>query len=234
MILARFIAGLFVVVGLLASNTANCDDRRYVSEGIFVSEFTPPIRIRIKEDFKYLGNSSFILKGIANVDRHHWVLVDDSEVKAVVMVQFEGLRDGIVGKYQFGIPQGAGIAGSNFRFSPQRLYLGKDSYVHNTWAYDNGEGMKSNPGAESTFTARLLKERGYTMQDHLIMSRFVREVGPKQRDELIVFYIEPLSNHDKALAQFPDGGPANEEFDRLSEEITRRSLNVIQVLDDSP
>ncbi len=232
--LARFIASLFVTVVLLASNTANSDDRRYVSEGIFVSESTPPIRILVKEDFNYLGNASFILKDIANVDRHHWVLADDSEVKAMVIVQFEGLRDGVEGEYQFSIPEGADIAGSNFRFSPKRLYLGNDSYVHNTWAFDNGESIKNNPEAESTFTARLLAEHGHTMQDQLIMSRFVREVGPKHRDELILFYIEPLSNHDKALDQFPDGGPANEDFDRLSEEVTRRSLKVIQVVDDSP
>ena len=232
--LARFIAGLFVAVGLLAGQAAISEEHRYVLDGVFVSESTPPIRIRVKEDFKYLGNSSFILKDIAAVDRHHWVFADDSEVRAMVIVQFEGLRDGVDGKYQFGIPEGADIAGSNFRFSPVRLDLGSDSYVHNTWAYENREGMESNPGAESTFTARLLEEHGYTMQDHLIMSRFVREVGPKQRDELIVFYIEPLSIYDQTLDHFPDGGPANEDFDRLSDEITRRSLNVIQVLDDSP
>ncbi len=232
--LARHIPCLIVIACLLAGQAAYSEGHRYVSDSIFVSESTPPIRIRVKEDFKYLGNSSFILKDIANVDRHHWVLADDAEVEAMVIVQFEGLRDGVDGKYQFGIPEGADIAGSNFRYSPIRLYLGNDSYVHNTWAYDNGESMKNSPGAESTFTARLLEEHGYTMQDHLIMSRFVREVGPKQRDELIVFYIEPLSNHHKTLDQFPDGGPANEDFDRLSEEITRRSLIVIQVLADSP
>lgn len=232
--LARHIPCLFVIACLLAGQAAYSEDHRYVSDSIFVSESTPPIRIRVKEDFKYLGNSSFILKDIANVDRHHWVLADDAEIEAMVIFQFEGLRDGVDGRYQFGIPEGADIAGSNFRYSPKRLYLGNDSYVHNTWAYDNGESVKNSPGAESSFTARLLEEHGYTMQDHLIMSRFVREVGPKQRDELIVFYIEPLSNYHKTLDQFPDGGPANEDFDRLSEEITRRSLNVIQVLADSP
>lgn len=229
--ITRVFQVLIATVCLSSAQTANAEDHRSVSDGIFVSKTTPPLRLRVNEDFKYLGNASFILKDIADVDRHHWVSADDSEVTAMVILQFEGLRDGIDGKYQFGIPEGTDIAGSNFRFSPTRLYLGDDQYVHNTWAYDNGESIRKNPGAEPTHTARLLAEHGYTMKDQLIMSRFVREIGAEQRDELIVFYIEPLSNHDMTLDEFPDGGPANEDFDRLSKEITQRSLNVIQVLD---
>ena len=61
------------------------------------------------------------------------------------------------------------------------------------------------------------------------MSRFATEVGNDHRSELIVFYIEPLSRNQASLAEFPDGGPANENFDRLSHAVTRRSLAAVEL-----
>ncbi len=66
------------------------------------------------------------------------------------------------------------------------------------------------------------------------MSRFVRVVGEERRDELIIFYLEPLSAHGHRVEEFPDGGPVNEVFDALSESIRQRSLDSFRILDSAP
>ena len=125
----------------------------------------------------------------------------------------------------------AQAAGSNFRFSPDRQRLGEFEFVHNTWAYDNGKNIEKNPAADAARTAELLARHGYVMDDELIMSRFVTEVGDARRNELIIFYIETLAKNKASLEDFPDGGPASEKFDRLSNSMTRRSLKAMRFLE---
>ena len=106
-------------------------------------------------------------------------------------------------------------------------------FVHNTWAYDNGENIRHNPAAEAARTAELLAKLGYVMDDEVIMSRFVTEVGDNQRNELIIFYIEPLARNKSSLDDFPDGGPISNKFDRLSNTMTKRSLKAMLFLEPS-
>jgi len=208
---------------------------RVVVDGVFISPSTPELRLKVDGRFEYLGAASFTLKEIANVERHHWAVTgEDGIVTAMVILQFEGLLEGIDGAYRFSIPEGPGQAGSNFRFSPARIKLGKDEFVHNTWAFDNGESIRENPGSEPAHTSRLLAENRFHLADELIMSRFVTEVGEAGRDELIVFYMEPLSAHGNTLQDFPDGGPPNDTFDSLSALMKERSLNAITWLPDIP
>jgi tetratricopeptide (TPR) repeat protein len=203
---------------------------RFVKDGVFVSTALPAFRLRVDSRFQYVGAARFLLKDIAEVERHHWVATDGDRVTAMVVLQFEGLVDGVEGSYRFAIPPPGEQAGGNYRFTPERVRLGGMDFVHNTWAYDDGKARREAPATEAAHTARLLAGRGYRLDDELIMSRFVTEVGPRQRDELILFYFEPLSRHGRRLAAFPDGGPANADFDALSEQVTQRSLEAISWL----
>jgi hypothetical protein len=101
----------------------------------------------------------FVLKETADVERYHWVRVCDGQIEAMIVIQFEGLLDGVEGNYQFGIPDEEDIAGSNYRFSARRIRLGEHEYVHNTWAFDNRESAEDNPGAESDRTIRSSKRK---------------------------------------------------------------------------
>lgn len=217
---------LFIIV----ASPANPAERGF-EDGVFVSDAMPELRLRVDPRFEYIGASSFVLKEIADVERHHWVTTKNGKVTAMIILQFEGLRDGIDGGYKFEIPNPAEIAGSNYRYAPERVELGGLEFVHNTWAWDNGRSIRENPGSEPAHTARLLAEHEYEVSDELIMARFVTEVGPEMRDELIVFYIEPLAAHGKSLADFPDGGPPSDAYDGISTLIKQRSLRAITWLE---
>lgn len=122
--------------------------------------------------------------------------------------------------------------GSNYRYSPRSVRLGSHDWVHNTWAFDNAASARENPEYESDMTIRFLAEQGIELPSEFIMSRFVRAVGKDARRELILSYLEPLAAHGRSLADFPDGGPPSEAYDRLSEEVTERSMAIFRELDE--
>lgn len=222
---------VFAVTAWAAEPTLPPVPERGIVDGVFVSESTPELQIRIDDRFRYLGRDRFVVKGIAHADRHHWVAARDGVVQAMIVLQFEGFLEGVDEQYRYRIPPGDNVAGSNYRFSTEAVVLGGAEYIHNTWAYDNAENARKNPGAEADRTRRFLTERGYRMDDEVIMSRWVRVVGEERRDELIVFYIEPLAIHGHRVEQFPDGGPVSDVFDRLSERVTRRARESFDIFD---
>ncbi len=220
-----------IVVCLLAGNAAVADVVRAAVKNVLLSTGDPVLRLQIDKKFKFLGEQNFVLKNIADVNRHHFARIKGHDVIALIVVQFEAIREGIEGSYQFSIPFADEAAGGNFRYSPERISLGGFDFVHNTWAYDNGENINNNRSGEAARTAELLASRIYVMNEELIMSRFVTEIGEDQRKELIIFYIEPLSRNNASLEDFPDGGPVSEKFDRLSNTITKRSLAAMTFLE---
>ena len=205
--------------------------RRFI-DGLFRSEARPKVRIRVEPRLEYVGSFDFVLKKKAAVQRHHWVEVKDGRVESVLIFQFEGFLPGVLGSYRFKIPEGAAIAGSNFRFSPAPLRLGSHEFIHNTWAFDQRAQVRSSPGAEADRTLRFLEERGYRVDDAVVMSRYVRAVGADRRHELIIFYIEPLRRSGHTIDEFPDAPEPSPAFDRLSAMVTERGERAFQVLAD--
>ncbi len=58
---------------------------------------------------------------------------------------------------------------------------------------------------------------------------FVRIVDEEAKHEFIIFYLEPLAPSGFRASQFVEGGAGAAIFDRLSAEVTARSLAVFRV-----
>jgi len=214
---------IFVAIGISAAWAAD----RHVKDGVFYSDANPVLTLRVDPALDYVGLLRFPLMETSNVERHVWVAAEDSQVTTLLIFQFETIMTGVDGTYRFNIPGGARQAGSNFRYTPERIELGDHAYVHNTWAFDLGETARLNPRAESAHTTRMLAENGYELPNEFIMSRFVTEVGEDSRSEFIIYYMESLRAHGKSLEDFPDGGPPIEAYDTLSQSVKQRSLEAI-------
>lgn len=219
-----------VIMVLFAVYACGPAPLRTFDDGLLISSSDPAMTVRIASDFEYLGPESFLLGETHEAERHHFVKRDGNEVTALLVFQFERILDGVPGKYEFNVPPEEYIAGSNYRFSSEPVALGSHNYVHNTWAFDTRESARKNPGKESDRTLRLLESRGYSIEDGLIMARYVRAVGDDQRKEVIIFYMEPLRRNGHDIGEFPDGGPALESFDRLSALIVNRARRAFDVL----
>lgn len=216
-----------MLVGVCACGTIPL---RSFGDGILRSQTDPEMSVRIDPAFEYLGPETFLLGETHEAERHHFVELDGDEVTALLVFQFERILDGVPGQYEFNIPPEEHLAGSNYRFASQPIRLGLHDYVHNTWAFNTRESAVQNPGKESDRTLRLLERRGYKIMDGLMMARYVRAVGQDQRKEIIIFYMEPLQRNGHDLSDFPDGGPALDSFNSLSDRVSARALDAFAVL----
>ena len=190
----------------------------------------PAMSVQIASDFEYLGSETFLLGETHEAERHHFVILDGKEVSALLVFQFERVLDGVPGQYEFNIPPEEDIAGSNYRFASHPVRLGSHEYVHNTWAFNNRESARENPGKESDRTLRLIERHDYRIDDGLIMARYVRAVGDDKRKELIVFYMESLQKNGHNIDDFPDGEPPTANFDNLSAAVVARARDAFEIL----
>jgi len=218
------------VIALLAVIACTPAPLRSFDNGLLLSRATPAMSVRIASKFEYLGPETFLLGETHEAERHHFVKRDANEVTGLLVFQFERILDGVPGKYEFNIPPEESIVGSNYRFALQPVPLGSHDYVHNTWAFNIRESARDNPGKESDRTLRMLDNLGYSIDDGLIMARYVLAVGEDQRREVIIFYMEPLDRNGHDIRDFPDGGPKTESFERLSSVIVARARSAFEVL----
>ena len=192
--------------------------RRYVEGNVFTSTYLPAIRIEIDEALSYVGMMDFILKDIAQVERYVFVEADAQQrIERMIVFQFEGFLDNNDHYYRY-------------RFIDPDT-LGGLAFNHNTWYYDDAVVRARNPGAESERTRAFLEARGYTLENELMMSRFVAVVDEAKRHELILFYFENVRDTGFALAEIAtDDGDIRPEHAAVEEGLIQRSRRYLTVL----
>ena len=205
-------------------------DSRSIDGIVLTSTIDPALTFRPSKEFQFVGDFTMTLKDTALAERHHWVATNDNnQIQKLLIVQFERFLDDVEGEYSFSVPSSE-ISGSNYKFSPTPVSLGGIGFIHNTWALDHAANASERPAMEAAATLALLKEKGYLIDDELIMSRFVQSFGENNRHELIIFYFEPLSSGGKFLKEFPDGGPPSAAYDTYSDAVTTRSLDAFEIV----
>lgn len=199
----------------IASSTENL--RRVDGDTLF-SKATPALQLVVDGAFTYVGANSYVIKEIARVERHHFVVADSAgRIEKLIIVQFEGFLDSVDNEYRFSIR------------NPVRL--GEREYHHNTWVFDNASSIASGPGLESDMTNRHLKAQGYTQDDHLMMSRLARPVGADKRHEIIIFYLENAADHNVKLDEYYlDDDSINPKYLQLTDDFVKRSLKMFNVI----
>ena len=218
---------LLVLATTLLTGTAPPIERR-VDGQVFHSPALPKISIRVSEGIEYAGVSRFRLGEKAAVERYHFVDARDGRIRRMVILQLEGFLEGAEGRYNYRIPKT--LASGSHRFSPEKISLGANQYIHNTWAFNWSDSVRNNPGAEADQTRRFLESSGWEVPDEWIMSRFVRAVGDARRHEIIIFYMEPLTGWDAQLSDFPESAGSSAKYDRISSQLTSKSLEAFQVI----
>lgn len=205
-------------------------DSRSLDGSVLTSTIEPALTFTPSEEFQYVGDFTMTLKDTALAERHHWVSTNNNnQIQKLLIVQFERFLNDVEGEYSFSVPS-SDISGSNYKFTPAPVSLGGIGFIHNTWALDHAANASEKPGMEAAATLGLLKEKGYNIDDELIMSRFVQSFGENNRHELIIFYFEPLSVAGRSLKEFPDRGPPSAAYDSYSDAVTTRSLGSFEIV----
>lgn len=190
--------------------------KRTVTNQVLASSDLPKISVKVDGALKYVGKFDFVLKGMAKGERFVFVDADrDKNVNRLFIAQFEGFLPGQPHTYNYNFDKAETMAGYRFR--------------QNTYAYSNSEAERESPDAEAALTARFLRERGYKLEDELMMSRFLTVPDAERRNELILFYLENVSKTGKKIADFYAGDNETDVWREISVGLTARSRKAFAV-----
>lgn len=165
---------------------------RTVQDNVLRSDTLPAIAIQVDDAFTYVGKFDFEIiatseeypedlrgKPVAAGERHVFVAADTKQaVERLFIVQLEGF-----------LPENDFIYRYNF---DQAERIGDNKYRHNTWFYDSAQLARENPQNEGAKTRTFLQSKGYQMEDHVMMSRYVGLASDDRKHEILIYYIEPL------------------------------------------
>lgn len=189
--------------------------RRFVNGNVLISSELPDIQVRVSEAFHYLGTFDFTIPEIAAGERYIFAETHGHKINRLFIAQFEAI-----------LPQST--ITYNYRFD-DALTLGTHKFRQNTYAYSNGAARQENPQGEAALTADFLSKRNYHLQDELMMSRFVTVPDQERKHELILFYIENVSESGRQLEDFYMDDQETELWKEISWSLTRRSFENFEV-----
>lgn len=173
--LALGIAPLLMMAGYAR---ASSPDRRVVGQTI-VSERRPRVRVHVAPELRYLGEHPIRIRDVAAGNRYLFAqTTKDKAVVRMVVAQFEGFLPGVDDIYRYRFEEAPVMGGLPFR--------------QNGFASSTRAELAENPGSEVEATMRFLAAKGVSAPDGLAIYRFVTIGDATRKNEMILFYMEPL------------------------------------------
>jgi hypothetical protein len=206
---------VFVLLLSAVASSAVAQVRRTVEKNTLISDSLPTISIRIDKKFKYIGKFDFQIRDIALGERYVFVDASGKKVNRLFIAQFERI-----------LPESKEIYRYNF---DKASNFGSHKFRQNTFAFSNITATAENRTGEAALTQVFLKEKGFQLDDELMMSRFVTVPDAEKKHELILFYIENVRPTKKKLADLYSGEEDTEVWRRISQDLTKRSLTAFKV-----
>ena len=203
----------FIIIFINATFAQN--EGRYVSNNTLISNELPEIKVLVDKKFKYVGKFDFKIRDVAAGERFVFVDAKNKKVRRMFIAQFEGFLPHIKDFYRYSFDKAQTFGTHKFR--------------QNNYAYSNKEARKENPKGEAVLTYDFLKEKGYEIEDELMLSRFITVPDAEKKHELILFYIENVSKTKYKLSEFYKDDNATEAWENIGKELKERSLKAFQI-----
>jgi hypothetical protein len=192
---------------------------RTVKGQVLTSTAMPAVRLEFNQAFKYIGNQDFILYNVARAEQHFFVDADkQGQIKRLYWVQFEGYLPDNTNAYRYKVNKSVTIGGLEFI---------ADAYARN---------IKINAGRPDSDGARaraFLESKGYRLvSDEVLSQRLVHLVDEAKRNELMIIYMEDLSELKLTANDLAPGGQAADKWDGVSKDLLERALSGLKVFVD--
>ena len=205
-----------VVLAAFSLFVAPAHAQRSVEGRTLISRSLPPVRIKFDKDFDYVGTQSFVLYGTAQVEQHFFVDADDSHIRRLFMVQFEGYLPTNTHTYNYQIKETVKLGGLDFMY---------DTQVANVPNF-----RKQYPDSDAGRAAAFLEGKGYQLEGmDLVFQRYIRMVDESRRNELLIIYYESLKDTGLTAADLSEGGRAAADRERIFREVHKRALKGFKV-----
>jgi len=183
---------------------------------VLTSKDTPAVRLEFDKAFKYIGAQSFVLYDVANAEQHFFVDADkDGRIKRFFWVQFEGYLPTNTNSYNYKSPKIVNAGGFDF-FA--------DVYPRSL------KGDLGRPDSDGNRARAFLSAKGLKMiGTEFISQRLVHMVDQAKRNELMIIYIEDLSESGLTAADLIEGGSARARWPEISQGLLDRALKNMKV-----
>ena len=180
------------------------------------SDTLPAVDIEFGKDFKYAGGHKFVLYDVANAEQHFFVDADkDGRIRRMYWVQFEGYLPTNTHSYNYKGTKTVTIGGFDFI---------ADAYARN---------IKANPGRPDGDGARaraFLEAKGYRLaSDETLSQRLLHYIGEKKRDELMIIYLEDMTQLGLTSADVAKGGKAEARWNEISDALLVRTQKDLKI-----
>ncbi|HEX6732439.1 MAG TPA: hypothetical protein VF074_20645 [Pyrinomonadaceae bacterium] len=179
------------------------------------SSNVPKVTLKFDKAFKYVGTQSFVLYDVANAEQHFFVDADkDKRVKRFYWIQFEGYLPTNTHTYNYQ---------SNKVVKIGNLDFFADAYARNIKA------TPSRAGSDGSRAQEFLKGKGFTIGDEIIMQRLVHLTDATKRNELMIIYMEDLSQMGMTAAELTPGGGRASSWQEISNALLERAIKSMKV-----
>jgi hypothetical protein len=184
--------------------------KRTVSGQVLTSKDTPAVRLEFDKAFKYIGAQSFVLYDVANAEQHFFVEADkENRVKRFYWVQFEGYLPNNTHAYNYKSPKTVNIGGMDFFADAAAKSL---------------TGNLGRPDSDGARARALLAAKGFKMRGTEFLSqRLVHLVDEAKRNELMIIYIEDMSDTGLTAADLAEGGSARTRWNEIAAGLLERA-----------
>jgi hypothetical protein len=188
---------------------------RTVAGHVLTSKAMPAVRIEFDKAFKYAGAQSFVLYDVANAEQHFFVNAGkDRRVKRLYWIQFEGYLPDNTYTYDYDSPKIVTINGFNF-FA--------DLYARSL------KGDTGRPDSDGNRARAYLQSKGFHVGTEVISQRLVHLVDKTKRNELMIIYLEDLSDAGFTAADINEGGRAHGEWSNISQAVLARAQKFMKI-----
>ena len=177
-----------------------------------VSKGFPEGTITVDTMLTYVGGETFILYDVARCEIHLYAEADESgRILRLYWFQFEGYLPSIIPRSY------------DYSDDPYRTMIGEHEFFDSV-SYINVAASRDDwpDDSDSMHVFRLLKRKGYRLNDDMMCIRLVRlDEGNEQ--ELVIEYMEDLDQHGLSLTDF-EGTGGKLEWKKAYEGLRTRAL----------
>lgn len=212
-------AGLFLLSVPVKAQSANNGKQeknlRSVKNHVLTSKEMPDVKLKFGKDFKYAGNQDFILYDVARAEQHFFVDTDGKgNIKRLYWIQFEGY-----------LPENNH---SYFYISQKVVNIGGLDFYADAFARD----LKDNQGRPDSDVSRakkFLEDKGFRIAgSDVLMQRLVHLVDKEKRNELMIIYLEDMTETGFTAADFAKGNN-KAEWKTVSEQLLARAQKDFEI-----
>lgn len=213
-----YVGSLSLNICAQSTKKAETNQARWVRGRVLTSDSLSLIRIKFGKNFKFKGSQKFTLYDRAEAEQFYFVDADNQKrIKRMFIVQFEGFLANNNQTYDYSATKTLSIGGQD--------YIVNASFTPNVAAI-----IKKNSETDAAQAASFLESKNFRIGADVLFQRFIRVVDEAKRNEFILIYIEDLSGTGFSAADLSKGGRAENQKDKLFQELQNRALNSFAIL----